>query len=467
MRQFSLARRWSAQPVLMTAAVVSLVLLAASAARAAATATFSGSATGTFVNAVGGVTSGTGTANFTWGTGLPDVSSLTFAGKSFTVTSPAGYTLGSAAQQARPSFSIGTLTYHNGTIQGGTGADSVTLSAPISLTAPVAAGPTAITASLGLINTPNSTDPIASADVVDLSASIAPVKVTTSGGLPITVQPVGFGNATTGGFTQVNRFSVLEGASATADMFAQIASPCEAVVKGAVGLTASGTSMQATFTPNFGLSMGNAAGLCGYDHFNWYQTVTTDPYPPDAKSSPGVPLKTPYLDPPIGGYAYQANGDDTLPFYWGENGPTAIELPSYTTATSLSFYDAPAEPRLTGKQAVSFTTVLAGVLPDSTWDALYAWNWESNFNGTVGGVAVRGNVIEPDPGSGTGGVSILASDLSAADLPTAVREQMIGDGGQNLTLAVPEPSSFVLLSIGLVVLFRRRFVASPRCGVPN
>lgn len=453
--------RCSSRPVAECCAALAFhsLLLASSAITAGPVTVFAGGASGTFVGPQGGVTTGVGTSTFTWGVGQPDVSSLSFVGKSFSVTTPSGYTLGAAAQAARPSFSIGSLNYHNGTIRGGTGADAVTLSAPVSLSKPVVAGPTAISARLQLINTPNTGDPVASADIVDLSAAIAPVTVTTAGGLPITVQPVGFGNATPGGFTQLNRFFVFEGASASADLFAQIASPCEAVVKGGVTLTGAGTpAMQATFKPQFGLKMSEAASLCGYNHFNWYQTVTADPFPPDARSNPGVPLTPPYLDPPLGGYSYQIGGDDSLPFYWGENGATAGEITTYTHANDLTFYDAPAESRLTGAQFIAFTTALVGVLPDNSWDALYAWNWDSNFNGTVGGVSIRGNTVPPDPGSGTGGVTILQRDLSAADIAPAVRALMVANGALNVGVAVPTPSGLILAVTACALLWMgRRF----------
>jgi hypothetical protein len=408
--------------------------------------TFQGDANGVFAAPAGGVTSGVGSNFFTWGVGQPDVSSLRFDGTSFSVTTPTGYVLGPVAQAGRPTFSIGTLTYHNGTIASGTGSSGVRLDTTVRLTAPVAAGPTTFPAQLALINTPNSADPVSSADIVNLPGTLPPVVVTTAGGLPISVEPVAFGNPSTGGFTRVSNFFVLEGASASAQLFARIASPCEPIVRGAVTPVASGTVMSASFTPNFGLSLMEAAGLCGYDHFDYYQVVTNDPNPPASKNAPTVPLTVPYVDPPLGGYAYQPAGDDNLPFYWN-----AAELATNTTATTVSFSDAPAEPSLTAGQFLGFTTTLVGVFPDNTWDALYAWNWISDFNGTVGGASVRENTLPVDPGSGTGGVTLLETDLNVQDLLPGVRALMQRDGAQNLEIlqVAPAPATLWLLLVGL------------------
>ena len=257
------------------------------------------------------------------------------------------------------------------------------LNASVSLSSPVAAGPTAIPIQMNLINTPNTSDPVASADYVFLPGNLPPITLTSVGGAPITIEAAGFGNATANGFTAINQFHVFEGASASADLFGRIASPCEAVVRNGVSKQiSSGTGMSATFTPNFSLSISNTAALCGYDHFNWYQTVTHLPagHPFRAASDPTTELQTPFIDPVIGGYTYQANGDDSLPFYWGEDGPTAGELAANTTSTSLTFFDGPAWGGLPSGEHIAFNTMLVGVLPDDTWDALYSWNWMTDFN---------------------------------------------------------------------------------------
>ena len=78
-----------------------------------------GSTSATFESPSGGVVTGVGTNSFTWGVGQPDVSSLTFTGQHFD-TMP------------NTPFVLGELTYHNGTISSGTGADSVDFDSDIS-----------------------------------------------------------------------------------------------------------------------------------------------------------------------------------------------------------------------------------------------------------------------------------------------------------------------------------------------
>src|SRR5262249_591782 len=161
---------------------------------------------------------------------------------------------------------------------------------------------------------------------------------------------------------------------------AQIASPCESIVTGQVKLIASGADMRATFTPKFGLGLNAAANLCGYDHFNWYQRVTRDPFPPSSRNNPNAPLRVPYPDPPTGGCSFKPT--HTLPFYWRETGNELGEVNRHITKdTTLDFLDRPVEPKLKPGQSMAFTTALVGVLPDNSWEALYAWTWTSNFNG--------------------------------------------------------------------------------------
>ena len=405
--------------------------------------TFQGSADGIFTNPSGGVTSGVGTNYFLWGAsgffGSP--SSLQFIDHNFSVTTPTDYILGSEAQRKRPFFSIGALHYYNGSSQSGTLADNVRLDTSIRITSPITAGPTVISSQLNLDNTLNTDDPIASADSVFLPKSLPPVTLFTASGMPTTVEPSGFGNASSGGFTQIDRFFVLEGASASADLFAQVVSPCEPIVRGAVKrYDDHSPTMLAVFTPNFGLTMDEATSLCGYKHFNWYQEVTHwSSKNLFAKANPNVPLTAPppFVDPPLGGYTYPDTvGYDDLPFYLGEGSYDSFRQ-YYTFPTQLEFKDSPANSDLKQQQNefMGFKTCLVGVKPDNTWDPLYCWNWTSNFNGTVGGVSMTGNTAPVDPGSGTGGVTLLNDDLSVEDIPQSERELMKKDGARNMDVS--------------------------------
>ena len=439
-----------------------VALLAVDSVSAGPVTTFTGSTTGVFSDPSGGVVTGVGTNSFTWGVGDP--SRLHFTGTPFTVTTSTGYLLGSASQANRPFVGLGTLDYHNGEISAGTQADAVRLDTSVRLTLPVEAGPAIIPSQLFLINTPNTDGaghplpPDQAADIVFLPQTLPPVTLTTVGGAPITVLPSGFGNILGPGFSQADKFFVYEGGSASADLIGQIASPCEPIVRGGVKVVASGPTISATFTPNFGLTIGDALRLCGFDHFNWYQMVTHDPYPPAAMSNPNVPLTVPYVDSPPGGYANKPLGDDFLPFYWNEN-PDFLNpdgrLSRHTQATTVDFLDLPADFRLKAGEFIGFTTALVGVLPDNTWDALYAWTWTTTFNGTVGGVSVRNNTFPEDPGSGSGGVTILQTDLTVDDIPQDLRDLMTSDGARNVSVsvtAVPGAPTLALLLISLVAV---------------
>lgn len=136
-----------------------------------------GSTSGTFTNPAPGsaVVSGVGTSSFSWGSGNP--SSLSFASSAFD-TSP------------NTVFKLGTLTFHNGTISSNSGADAVTFNAKLHFDN-VPEKDFALSSVFSLINTPNTGDPVASADQVSL------------------------GNW---GFT----FNVLEGATASVDVMAKL-----------------------------------------------------------------------------------------------------------------------------------------------------------------------------------------------------------------------------------------------------
>lgn len=98
-------------------------------------------------------------------------------------------------------------------------------------------------------------------------------------------------------------------------------------------------------------------------------------------------------------------GDQSYPFYYDPSG----ELNGRETATTLSFFDAPANPCLAGGdgslcggktapkgQALAFTTHLVGIK-------------KSDGTAVSGGVAMTKSNGPVDPGSGTGGVTIVSN----------------------------------------------------------
>lgn len=140
-----------------------------------------GSTVASFVNPAPttAAVSGVGTNNFSWGIGQP--SRLSFTPKSFN-------------PKPNEVFSLGTLNYFNGAIYAGTGASSVDLLLDFQF-ANAVENNQQLSAGLSLINTPNTSDPFASADSVSF---------------------------TSGGFT--SSFNVLEGMSASADLYAKFSS---------------------------------------------------------------------------------------------------------------------------------------------------------------------------------------------------------------------------------------------------
>jgi hypothetical protein len=150
-----------------------------------------GSDKGIFLNPTPGsaVVSGVGTNTFVWGTPQPDSSSLNFVGGTF---------------DAKPNvkFKLGTITYHNGTIASSSGADGVEFDVPITFDN-VPEKNFTLKTNFTLINTANTDDPVASADIVQI------------------------GNY---GYT----FNVQEGATASADIYATLSTGLTVTPSGAV-----------------------------------------------------------------------------------------------------------------------------------------------------------------------------------------------------------------------------------------
>jgi len=178
-----------------------------------------------------------------------------------------------------------------------------------------------------------------------------------------------------------------------------------------------------------------AASVCGFANFDWQQKINFLPAPsPFFQVGNPTPLTAPpaFNDPPPRGYTYEPNGDNSFPFYYDPNNG---ELLGQETANTLFFSDAPADPCLPGPLGIpsfawlfnsqirhlcnnstaprgsylAFTTHLAGVNFDgSATDLGIGFSWKDNFNGTSGGIATTKNSVPVDPGSGTGGVTILS-----------------------------------------------------------
>jgi hypothetical protein len=230
------------------------------------------------------------------------------------------------------------------------------------------------------------------------------------------------------------------------------------------------SQMFAKFVPTIGgtiVSLATALAACGFDGFDWVQTFDQWPGPNEnalyAAAHQSVPLAPPFVDPPLGGYTYQVS-DPLLPqyqpnfaaanpFYYSPfdiasdgcalASPPSCALHMMSNSSTLNFFDAPADSCLPGGEDasnaakcnttpplpaeppfMSLTTQLVGYLdcaplsPECNSQGfklagpMFQWQWLSDFNGSTGGIfgAASSNIYAPDPGSGTGGITITAID---------------------------------------------------------
>ena len=184
---------------------LALYVLSASSAHAIP---IEGASSGVFTNPTGPggmVVTGVGTSSFTWGDGSffnSPPSSLDFSGTSFSTNT-------------ETFFDIGEVTYFNGTVAAGTQADTVDLEVALNFTTPSGITETFIYL-LSLINTPNTGDPNASADIIQFP-SLLPTETFMLDGAAFTVG-LEVGVITGDGFGSQTTLSVFEGASATATL---------------------------------------------------------------------------------------------------------------------------------------------------------------------------------------------------------------------------------------------------------
>jgi hypothetical protein len=212
---------------------------------------------------------------------------------------------------------------------------------------------------------------------------------------------------------------------------------CQDAINGSVKPTANGPDISATFTPKQGLTLQQAAQLCGFQNFDWVQKITNlpDPSPYSAQNTGGAfdssvngPVhltskSTPFNDPPQGGgYVYEGAPDNSYPFYYD----VQSELPGQQTGGMvMTFSDEPKDTCLPGGAAVktakcdnseapagsyiSFVTHLAGVNSDgSATDLGIGFTWNSNYSGTNGQITLKDQATGGGTGTGIGGVTITS-----------------------------------------------------------
>ena len=161
------------------------------------------------------------------------------------------------------------------------------------------------------------------------------------------------------------------------------------------------------------------ADLLGYDRFSWVSYVEKDPY--GITNQQGQLLSTPYNDPPMGGYQYDAA--DELPFYWDMEECDRCsqrhhyQHPLITQKYQLVFEDIPSDPRLQPGDAIEFVTHLVGVKnydaqnKTAEWDVLNTFKWQ---------------LTNPIPGRGR--VSLTETNLELARLSPFLLIEMQADG---------------------------------------
>lgn len=207
------------------------------------------------------------------------------------------------------------------------------------------------------------------------------------------------------------------------------ATTCSDIINGTVPKpSGGGTGISATFTPNFGYTLAQAAQLCGFTAWDWQQTVTLDPCADVFEVGSSTPLKAPYNDPPLKGYTYQQPHPNAVgvPVYYNlfvtnpsdPLYPLSVAgnvSPTGSGATTLSFSDVPADPCLSGSnngsgKKLAFITHLVGIVGSfpavSVFDTGIGFSYITTFNGTVGGISVRNGHLPVDPGSGTGNITV-------------------------------------------------------------
>jgi hypothetical protein len=228
--------------------------------------------------------------------------------------------------------------------------------------------------------------------------------------------------------------------------------------------SATGIAMFASFTPNGGVSLAQAAAAMGYTGFDWQQTIT-DWANPDLHNSAGnllvpVPPNQAFLDPPVSGYSYNPCGINAPfstaaatanPFYYSPN-PNISPSDCFTVAAhvagnTLKFGDEPMDRQLTATQIAAgefptFTTDLVGVLPGNiTGPPLFEWTWNTTFNGSTGSASRSANEPgqELDPcATCTGHVTITSIN----------------------GVPVPEPSPFIAFTSSVLAILGFRWTAA-------
>ena len=196
-----------------------------------------------------------------------------------------------------------------------------------------------------------------------------------------------------------------------------------------VNVQPSGATMEAVFVPDNGCTLQAVANAAGYFHFNWTNLVIQAPQ--DLRVICGA--QVPFFDPlPGRRFTCPAGWSDDLVYIWNEVNEdgtvTNTELDQWTAPYQLRFKDVPSWGTLNQNNTITFVTALVGVRPGRPPVPLSVFTWQTTYNGTAGGVTTLKNTADADPGTGSGGVTVLARAAGCADLPLNIREFLAASG---------------------------------------
>lgn len=223
--------------------------------------------------------------------------------------------------------------------------------------------------------------------------------------------------------------------------------------------------MVAEFNPNYTLSIPDAAEVCGYDHFNWYQRITSDTQNRNFITDPRD-------------VAFGSNEQhDSYPYYYDETSDFNLYYgePQFNYAGNFNFRDRPTvAPVGTKPGKVAFQTHLVGVSKNNRCfsESLYQFEWSSSFdkitsfNELYPGKPITYNAghynNRPVPYDNfygedivfySGGCGFVTPQSNAASINQSGTLAETGDDFQ----AVPESKTTVaILAAGLVFMWKKK-----------
>jgi len=167
----------------------------------------------------------------------------------------------------------------------------------------------------------------------------------------------------------------------------------------------------------------------------------------------------PHNVPPLNGDSYQIPPNAVhIPVYWNPftaagtttaPGAQLLSLADHKpTNFTMDFADFPSAPCLSGNanrttgNKLAFTTHLVGLTGQGpgfgVQDTGVGFSWSTTYNGTTGGIHAPQNLLQPDPGSGTGGITITKeSDTTSYQFPKSFGVDEINGNPVTTTTAAP------------------------------